>query len=207
MSAIAEVLEEAGYSTFLSHRDGVEAFALNTVDNPFANLIIFDLVRKLVKKAAFAVDIYQIIEGYDSLVFNVKGRVPDEGGSFKASLAFAVGKAVVIYRRNHHSELHGDDNAMISGLTRDFSTVGRIERIPVELSEAAAELTRRGGRSYSEAGMPHRVELVVELGREVWDTIKEAVPPGARGHEAAYVLELVSERLRASASMRRLSWL
>jgi hypothetical protein len=96
---------------------------------------------------------------------------------------------------------------MLSGLTRDFSTVGRIERIPVELSKAADELTRRGGWPYSEAGMPPRVELVVELGREVWDAIKETVPPGAGGREEAYVLELVSERLRASASMRRLGWL
>ena len=98
MERIAAVLEADGFETFLPHRDGVEAYVMNQLNNPFSNSYLFKPVKKAVNKAIFALDIYQITERCNYFVFNMNGRVPDEGGVVETAVAFAYGKPLLVER-------------------------------------------------------------------------------------------------------------
>ena len=73
---MAKSLEDSGWDTYLPHRDGVEAFVMKNTDQFLANLIS-PLVR-FFHRLTFAVDVYFILKSH-CLVFNLNGRVPDEG--------------------------------------------------------------------------------------------------------------------------------
>ena len=176
MEEIASTLEGAGYSTYLPHRDGVEAFVLNAVNDPLANLLIFRPITRFVSRATFALDIFQILD-CDYFVFNMNGRVPDDGGAFLAAVAFAVGKPVVLYKRDHRTKLYGNDNAMISGLSFDFSPVKEQVKLPGEVTRA---IERCGESGYVTGGMPPFVKLNADLGRKVWESLKRLKEPGSK---------------------------
>ena len=91
MTAIAETLVAAGYETFLPHRDGLEAHVLPYVNDPRANFIRIAPANRFVSRAAFALDIYQILERCDALVMNMNGRVPDEGAVAETAVASRSG--------------------------------------------------------------------------------------------------------------------
>ena len=168
MSDIAEVLEEAGYGTFLPHRDGVEAYVMNSVNNPFTNLFIFDPIARFVYRATFALDIYQVIERCDYGVFNMNGRVPDEGVVVELAVAFASGMPLVLYKDDRRSLAGGWDNPMLSGASCTFSVVDDIARIPRELAGAIDRLEALGESPYQRDNIPSSVKDVVDLGRKVW---------------------------------------
>jgi nucleoside 2-deoxyribosyltransferase len=168
MSNIARVLEEAGYGTFLPQRDGVEAYVMNSVNNPFTNLFVFDPISRFVYRATFALDIYQIIERCDYGVFNINGRVPDEGVVVELAAAFACGKPLVIYKDDRRSLAGGWDNPMLSGASCTFSVVGDIARIPRELAEVIGRLEAFGESPYKGDNIPLPVRDVVGFGRKVW---------------------------------------
>jgi nucleoside 2-deoxyribosyltransferase len=168
MSDIARVLEEAGYGTFLPHRDGVEAYVMNSVNNPFTNLFIFNPIARFVYRATFALDIYQVIERCDYSVFNMNGRVPDEGVMVELAAAFASGKPLVIYKDDRRSLIGGWDSPMLSGASRNFSVVDDIARIPRELAGAIDRLGAFGESPYEGENIPFSVREVVDFGRKVW---------------------------------------
>lgn len=89
MTHIARTLESAGHETFLPHRDGVEAYVLGRAGGPLARLPGMDSILGAIGKAIFALDVYQIVVRCDALVFNMNGRVPDEGGVVETAIAFA----------------------------------------------------------------------------------------------------------------------
>src|SRR5687767_8611165 len=77
MTAIADALCDAGYDVYLPHRDGMEF-----------RLILEVLVERgwtpataahFLHAAIFALDVYQLAVECDALVWNLNGRVPDEG--------------------------------------------------------------------------------------------------------------------------------
>ena len=168
MSDIASVLEEAGYGTFLPQRDGVEAYVMDSVNNPVTNLFIFDPIARFVYRATFALDIYQIIERCDYGVFNMNGRVPDEGVVVELAAAFASGKPLVIYKDDGRSLVGGWDNPMLSGASSTFSVVEDIARIPQELAGAIERSEALGESTYEGDGIPPSVREVVDFGRKVW---------------------------------------
>lgn len=163
MAQIASVLEAAGYETFLPHRDGIEAYVMGAADNPLLGGILGKTLSRQVSKAIFALDVYQVVEGCDALVFNMNGRVPDEGAVSETAIAFAVGKPRVIYKRDERSLVAGADNSMVLGLSSTFSTVGRVENIAGEMERILAPtgVTKSG---------PLAPELrnVVERGERIW---------------------------------------
>ena len=197
MEEIARALEDAGYSTYLPHRDGMEAFVLNAVNNPLANLLVFRPIIRFLSKATFALDIFQILES-DYFVFNMNGRVPDDGGAFVAAVAFTVGKPVVLYKRDHRTKLHGNDNAMISGLSFDFSPVREPSRIPDEVARAMGRC--RESRC-GPGGMPPSVKINVDLGREVWESLQRFKAPGSTAGPMDFYNEL-AEACEASEAYR-----
>jgi nucleoside 2-deoxyribosyltransferase len=168
MSDIAKVLEGAGYGTFLPHRDGVEAYVMNSVNNPFTNLFVFNPIARFVYRATFALDIYQIVERCDYGVFNINGRVPDEGVVVELAVAFACGKPLIIYKDDRRSLAGGWDSPMLSGASSTFSVVDDIARIPRELAGMIDRLGAFGESPYKGDKVPPSVRDVVDFGRKVW---------------------------------------
>ena len=168
MTAIAETLEEAGYGTFLPHRDGLEPFVMKAVNDPRVTNKMFRHINRFVSKAIFALDIYQIVERCDSLVLNMNGRVPDEGGVVETAVAFTAGKPLVLYKNDHRTKFNGNDNSMLIGLSYTFSTVSHIKKIPEEIEKVTARVEASGGSPYKEKNVPQNMRKVVSFGRNVW---------------------------------------
>ncbi|MEN6421071.1 MAG: nucleoside 2-deoxyribosyltransferase [Smithella sp.] len=129
MNAIARVLEEAGFQTFLPHRDGMEAYVMRFGSSPLSSAI--PAIRTRVDYAIFSLDVYELIERCDAVVCNLNGRVPDEGMIVEASLAYAAGKPLVLFKNDIRAPFGGYDNSMLTSLVR-----GKIARNLKELPEA-----------------------------------------------------------------------
>lgn len=166
MEEIASTLEGAGYSTYLPHRDGVEAFVLNAVNDPLANLLIFRPITRFVSRATFALDIFQILD-CDYFVFNMNGRVPDEGGVVETGVAFAAGKPVVIYRNDARDMPGPAGNPVLMGASGTFETVDHVESIPAALESIAGRLRPLGEVTYGVDSAPLFVRQVARFGRKV----------------------------------------
>lgn len=167
MAEIAGALEEKGFGTFLPQRDGVEAFVMNSVNSRLASSFFLRPITRFVNKAVFAVDIYQIVERCDCLVFNMNGRVPDEGGLVETAVAFACGKPVVIYRSDIRSTLGGYDNPMLHGVSRAFPVAYETGCIPDLVAGVIEDLKQCPRAEYSGDNVPPRVRRVVDFGRRV----------------------------------------
>jgi len=164
MSDIASALEENGFETFLPQRDGVEAFVMNAVNSGMASSRALSPVTRLINKAVFAVDIYQIVERCDCLVFNMNGRVPDEGGVVETAVAFAFGKPVVIYM-SERPDTGGSDGPMLYGAFSAFPVANEIEKIPGLLVSGIRDVETGG--IPGGGGIPPRVRKTVAFGRSV----------------------------------------
>src|SRR6266496_2535054 len=99
LASIAEALRKAELTPYLPPIDGIEVariMALLKGDillKPEAQIAL-DWIRKMV----FALDMYQLLDRCDCMVFDLDGRVPDDGSVSEAAAAFAAGKAIVIYK-------------------------------------------------------------------------------------------------------------
>jgi nucleoside 2-deoxyribosyltransferase len=193
MTAIAETLEKAGYATFLPHRDGLEAYLLKYVNDPRVNFIRVPPANRFLSRAAFALDIYQILERCDALVMNMNGRVPDEGAVAETAVAFAAGKALVIYKNDHRTLLNGHDNSMVIGLSQTFSTVEQMEKIPVEVGRVLDRVEQMGPTPYRGESIPRNVREVLGFGGRVWKLLNTlnffSTPEGTE--RIAHLKELV----------------
>jgi len=187
MAAIAALLEGSGFEVYLQSRDGI-ASVLSPSAHPRGEPGREQQYSSVLESAAFALEIYQLVHRCDCLVFNMNGRVPDDGGSFLAAVAFTIGRPVVLYKRDHRTKLYGNDNAMISGLSFDFSPVREPARIPGEVARA---IGRCQESRCGPGGMPPIVKINADLGREVWESLQRfkttgsAVEPMDLYHELA----------------------
>lgn len=133
MTAIAHTLEHAGFDTFLPHRDGLEAYVLRFGNSALQALL--PGVRNGVDYAIFALDVYELISCCDAVVCNLNGRVPDEGMIVEASIAYAIGKPVVLYKADARAPFGGHDNAMLTALAQG-SIETRMDRLPERVQQA-----------------------------------------------------------------------
>jgi nucleoside 2-deoxyribosyltransferase len=173
MEQIAGALEGAGFTTYLPHRDGVEAFVLNNVNAPLANLLVFRPMTRFLSKATFALDIFKILE-CDCFVFNMNGSVPDEGGVVETGVAFAAGKPVVVYRNDERCASGRGGSAVLMGASATFETVGRVEDIPAAFDSLADRLRPLGKSKYSAEEAPPFVRKVARFGGKVDRVLKMA---------------------------------
>ncbi len=153
MTAVARVLEGAGFDTFVPHRDGLEPYVMRFSGGVLPAIV--PSARERVDYAIFALDVHELIEGCDAVVCNLNGRVPDEGMVVEASLAFAVGKPIVLYKADARAPFGGRDNAMLTSLSTG-AIEHRLERLP---ERVRAEISRA-----HEPGVPS-----AELARAVAD--------------------------------------
>ena len=164
MTAIATVLEQAGFGTFVPHRDGLERFVMGLVNTPLNNNIF--KARNAINTAIFALDCFQIIKRCDYFVLNMNGRVPDEGAVAEAGIAFAVGKPLVLYKNDRRSIFKGADNSMLIGLSA-LKPVSDIRKLPeaVILAESRIQTMNR-------SVLPEHVERIARTGEKIWHVLK-----------------------------------
>ncbi|MFA5322613.1 MAG: nucleoside 2-deoxyribosyltransferase [Smithella sp.] len=136
MSAIARVLEEAGFQTFLPHRDGMEAYVMRFGNSTLSSAI--SAIRTRVDYAIFSLDVYELVERCGAVVCNLNGRVPDEGMIVEASLAYAAGKALVLFKDDIRAPFGGYDNSMLTSLVRG-KIVGELRALPEALRKEMSE--------------------------------------------------------------------
>lgn len=172
MNRIAKTLENCGYKTFLPHRDGLEPFVTNYIGTPLANSIFFRLLSRSFNEWLFAYDIYQIVDTCDYFVFNMNGRVPDEGGVVETAVAFATGKPVVLYKADDRSFRDGYDNPMLLGASVTFSTVTDISKIPVALDRQIEKINSIEGDINYRHTIPSKLKETTELGKKVGRYVK-----------------------------------
>ncbi|MBC2606685.1 nucleoside 2-deoxyribosyltransferase [Pelagicoccus albus] len=125
IAAVASTLEKGGFDVFLPHRDGLEFRDLlpRLVDKGVAP----EKANELVARSIFSLDAYHVLDS-DGLVFNLNGRVPDEGTMVEAGIAWASGKAIVAFKDDPRSLMEGSDNPMVCGLS-DFVVAHTAEEV------------------------------------------------------------------------------
>lgn len=164
---IADFLEAAGFETYLPQRDGIEVgnvmHMVNSSNGPqVPSLMLF--IRQIV----FAMDMYQLLDRCRSVVFNMDGRVPDDGSVSETAAAFASGQPIVIYKTTPITMLGGMDNPMLSGLSMNWGVVDAVIHVPAAVIKAVDTVAKMGG---TRATPGSQCAAVIKLGGVVWDLI------------------------------------
>jgi len=190
---VATALESAGYTTYLPQRDGIEIGKIMALlKNPIVEATFFTKLVTLVQKAGFSMDIYQLVENSRAVVFNMDGRVPDEGSVVEATIAYMTGLPLVIYKDTPITAMGNFDNCMLTGLSTTWQYAETYDAIPPALKARLADPTNAG---YTLTPPPH-VAAVCDAGKKVQDlhdTIKQITAAGLSGPELLKALaELVA---------------
>ncbi|MEK6233440.1 MAG: nucleoside 2-deoxyribosyltransferase [Planctomycetales bacterium] len=183
MVEIADVLEDAGFDPWGPHRDGMEFAQVH----PYLVSSGYDYayVGQLLHEAVFALDVYQVMLGCGSLVCNLNGRVPDEGAVSETSMAWSLGKPIVLYKDDVRTKIEGRDNPLVVGLT-DFRTIKELRMIGPALQDRLDELDLD---PEFEHPFPHHLQEVLRAGDCLWSQLDQM------GHErpAPEVAEIILE--------------
>lgn len=185
MVQISRTLQLHGFSTFVPHADGME-FSLV---RPVLTRLGFsdEAAGQLLHEAIFALDVYQVVAGCGSLVLNLNGRVPDEGAVAEATMAWMLGKPVVIYKEDRRSLIAGRDNPLVVGQAA-FLAYACMEDLAVALAERVASLAEQA--SLPLAPPPH-LDGVVSAGERLWLRMQaEGALPGAEERIAEVLIDL-----------------
>ncbi len=144
---IKQVLVKAGYDTYLASEDGIEDDELiANLKSPLMQGADFQKMAILVQKLGWTLDIYMATLGSDAMVFNMNGRVPDEGSVAEAANAFAAGMPVVTFKSTSITMWGPFDNPMVAALDRSWKPVTSYDEIPAAV--AAALATRSADYTY-----------------------------------------------------------
>ena len=165
-TSICTALEAAGFTTFVPHRDGIEiARVMGDINNPppLSPKFLFR-VHDFVRKHVFSLDIYQLMERCQAVVFNIDGRVPDDGSVMEASVGWAAGKPLVIYKTTPITMLGGYDNPMLAGLAMGWADVNDVADLPRALETTVAQRRALGGSPFVPDA---HAQKVIALGRAV----------------------------------------
>lgn len=132
MTWIARALRNDGFEPFLPHEE-VQFSQIHP--HLVAQGMTHARAGQVLHEAIFALDVYFVVLGCGSLVFNLNGRVPDEGAVAEATMAWMLGKPMVFYKADSRSLIEGRDNPILAGQTR-FERVDQLEAIGPALDRA-----------------------------------------------------------------------
>jgi len=138
MNAMAQIIENAGFPTYLPHRDGLESRLLRFSNSAFPST--FCGIRSRIDYAIFSLDVYELIERSSAVVCNLNGRVPDEGMIVEAALAYAAGKPLVLFKNDLRAPFGGYDNSMLTSLVKG-KIVDQLKDIPCAILD---QISRKG---------------------------------------------------------------
>ena len=199
---VAKTLEAANFSTYLPQRDGIEVGrVMALVNHPLLEgTTIAQDVMLQVRKWVFALDMFQLLERCESLVFNLDGRTPDDGSVVETAAAYTAGKPIVIYKTTPITMLAGADNPMVEGLSSTWSYSTERTEIVAALQAAVAG---RAKLAYSYAGPPNVAALMSE-GSEVWDVLEglRKLPKETPEQWIEWLLAIAKELLGGGKSKR-----
>jgi len=165
MTRIAGVLRRAGFEPFVPHSDGMEFAKLQ----PYLIEQGCDaaLAGQWLHAAIFALDTYQVVVGCGSLIFNMNGRVPDEGAVAEATMAWMLGKPVVLFKEDARSAIAGRDNPLVIGPAR-FNTVSEMDQLGDHLEAAIGELSIT---TDWEMPCPPHLHETIRAGGRLWQSL------------------------------------
>ena len=162
--AVATALEHAGYTTYLPQRDGLEiGKMMDLLKKPIIEATFFTKAVMLVQKAGFTMDVYQLLAGCRAVVFNMNGRVPDEGSVMEAATAFGAGMPIVVYKDTPITAMGNFDNCMLQGLSDTWTYAGSYDAIAPLL---AAQIARVEASGYTYTPPP-TVQAYIDKGAKV----------------------------------------
>ena len=165
MQAIADVLAQAGFGVYLPHRDGMEFRLIHRI-----------LVERgwepaqaahFLHAAIFALDVFQLAVQCDAVVWNLNGRVPDEGAVSEAAMAWTLGKPLIAYSDDVRSLIAGRRNPLLVGMV-DFSTVDEIAAIPEMLSR---EILNQPTVPSPREPLSPKMQSAVSDGKKLWHAL------------------------------------
>jgi nucleoside 2-deoxyribosyltransferase len=187
MSAIARVLEDSDYQTFLPHRDGIEAYVMRFGNSSFSSAI--SGIRTSIDYAIFSLDVYELIERCDAVVCNLNGRVPDEGMIVEAALAYAAGKPLILFKNDVRAPFGGYDNSMLTGLVRG-KIVGKLKELP-------SALKKEMSRKIDTMPLSGDLQKAVSYGRRI-SSIMERLPKntGKKRWSEEVINQVIDEALK-----------
>ena len=173
MAGIANLLDSKGYPVYLPHRDGMEFRNILPllVDRGHAHAEAANFLHKSI----FALDVYQLAVECEAMVWNLNGRVPDEGAVSEAAIAWTLGKPLVAYSDDARCLIEGNFNPLLVGLV-DFEVTDDLQEIPLLLSEAVERIAGDDHTPAAVADLPVRFRKTVADGRVMWDLLCD------RGH-------------------------
>ena len=126
LDEISDIIEMSGFDTYVPHRDGFEFVKLNPV---FKEMGLTELeAEQLLGKIIFTNDVFQVIN-LAGVVFNMNGRVPDDGATVESSITWMTGNLLCIYKDDCRCLIDGIDNPLIDGLV-NFNKVNEKSEIP-----------------------------------------------------------------------------
>jgi nucleoside 2-deoxyribosyltransferase len=200
--AIATALEDSKFTTYLPQRDGIEVGkVMGLLNHPMLEgTTISQHVMLEVRKWVFALDMFQLLERCQSLVFNLDGRTPDDGSVVETAAAFTAGKPIVIFKTTPITMLAGADNPMVEGLSTSWSYVDGAAAVPKAVTAAVAAMTKQ---PYAYAGPPNVAALMGE-GKEVWDVLEglRKLPKETPEQWIEWILQIAKELLGDGKSTR-----
>lgn len=167
MTEIADVLVDDGFDVYLPHRDGME-FRL-ILDVLERRGWPHDLAGRFLHSAIFALDVYQLAVDCQAMVWNLNGRVPDEGAVSEAAMAWTLGRPLVAFLNDARSLIAGRINPLLVGLV-DFATVEVLQELPQALRQALAV---HGGPVIERPAMPDAVQSVIAKGDQLWQAMQD----------------------------------
>jgi len=110
---IADLLEDAGFRTFLPQRDGLEMVKIEEVLEKQ-----FHTPKKkageLMSEVIYSLDVYQVAERCGAYVGNFNGVVMDDGTIAELTYAAMVGNPVIYFRDDYRSHFNGSMNPLVT---------------------------------------------------------------------------------------------
>jgi len=191
MTQIAELLTAAGFEVYLPHRDGMEFRPV--LDELVARGWPANTAGQFLHAAIFALDVYQLIVECGSVVWNLNGRVPDEGAVSEAAIAWMLGKPIVGYKDDFRSMIANRDNPLLAGLI-EFEMLNFKADIPDCLTK---KIESTEPSSHGLAGLPLAVQRAVGQGSLLWTAIQTQAAQGDNLILADVVTELFAPKVLA----------
>jgi nucleoside 2-deoxyribosyltransferase len=194
MSAIAGVLEEAGFQTFLPHRDGLERYAVRFAKMPVPS--IASGIRARIDYAIFSLDAYELIERCSGVVCNLNGRVPDEGMIVEAALAYAAGKPLVLFKDDIRAPFGGYDNSMLTSLVHG-KIVKKIRDLPSALKYEMSQKKQISGTVF----LSDDLKKAVGYGKQIASVMKRLPEQSGKKNRPDRILSRIMDEVLKEESV------
>jgi hypothetical protein len=142
-------------------------------------------------EAIFALDVFQLAVDCDAMVWNLNGRVPDEGAVSEAAMVWTLGKPLVAYRDDVRSMIAGRINPLLAGLV-DFTWVETFDAIVPALREI---LLREPPAAIDLARLSPRMRQAVNDGSVLWRQLQSQAAACDNERLATCVAELFAPNI------------